>query len=97
MEAVQLDFYVTPWRAERFFESYQPAVARVLAYGAGGYVFLRADENPNHFMHISWWEDRRDFERYWLSDEMREMRRKLSGLYDLTSSLPHWSTFLERG
>ena len=34
MEVVQLDYHVTPFRAQRFAELYWPVVPRVLAYGA---------------------------------------------------------------
>jgi hypothetical protein len=34
MEAVQLDFVVTPFRAQRFVDLYHPAIRRPLSYGA---------------------------------------------------------------
>jgi quinol monooxygenase YgiN len=95
MEAVQLDFHVTPMRAERFWQAYRTAVPRVLAYGASGYVFFRTEDDPDHFVHISYWEDRAGFERFWLSEEMREMRRKLTGFYG-QPLLAHWGTILDQ-
>jgi quinol monooxygenase YgiN len=94
-EALQIDWHATPMRAERFLERYLPAVSRVLAYGASGYVLLRLEEDSHHFVHISYWEDRADFDRYWFSHEMRAVRESLAGLHE-QPVLPHWNAVLER-
>jgi quinol monooxygenase YgiN len=95
MDAAQVDFRTTPFRAERFLERYRPAIARVLAYGAGGYLFYRSEEDPQHFVHISFWEDHSSFDRYWFSAEMRETRQSIAGLYE-QPLLPHWNVVVER-
>jgi quinol monooxygenase YgiN len=96
IQAVQLDFHVTPLRAERFYATYRTVVARVLAYGARGYVFFRTEDDPDHFVHVSYWHDQADFDRFWLSQEMRDTRRKLIGMYG-QPLLPHWTTVLDQG
>jgi quinol monooxygenase YgiN len=96
MEAAQVDFHTTPFRAERFLERYRPAVARVLAYGASGYLFYRSEEDPQHFVHLSFWDDQRAFDRYWFSPEMRETRQSVAGLHE-QPVVPHWSSVVERG
>jgi quinol monooxygenase YgiN len=96
MSAMQIDFHVTPLRAERFLERYRPAIARVLAYGAKGYLFYRGEEDPDHFVHLSFWEDRSGFDRYWFSHEMQEIRQQVSGLHD-QPVLPHWGFVVEQG
>jgi quinol monooxygenase YgiN len=93
---VHLDFHVTPFRAKRFAELYGPAIARVLAYGATGYMFYRADEDSDHFVHASTWQDRADFQRYWYSREMQEVRQRIAGLYG-QPLLPVWHTIIDRG
>jgi quinol monooxygenase YgiN len=95
MEALQLDYHTTPFRAQRFLELYTPAIARVLAYGARGYVFYRTEEDPDHFIHLSFWDDRTDFDRYWFSREMREVRERTAGLYG-QPVLPVWNLVLAR-
>jgi quinol monooxygenase YgiN len=95
MDALQLDYHTTPFRAERFLEHYTPAIARVLAYGARGYVFYRTEEDPDHFIHLSFWDDRSDFDRYWFSREMREVRERIAGLYG-QPVLPVWNLVLAR-
>ena len=94
-EVVQLDFHVTPFRVERFYETYLPAVALVLEYGAQGYSFYRTDEDPSHFVHISYWDDRKKFDRYWMSREMRAIRTAIVGMHDHLL-LPHYGAVLER-
>jgi quinol monooxygenase YgiN len=96
MEAVQIDFHTTPFRADRFLQLYRPAIARVLAYGASGYAFLRSEEDPQHFVHLSFWEERDQFDQYWYSREMQEVRQSVAGLYG-QPVLPHWNGVVERG
>ena len=96
MDAVQLDYIVTPFRDQRFVDLYRPAIARPRTYGASGYLFLRAEEDSSHFVHISFWEDRADFDRWWFSREMQEVRVAVAGLHG-QPVLPHWHTVLERG
>ena len=95
IEAVQLDYVVTPFRAQRFVDLYRPAIARPLSYGATSYLFYRSEEDPDHFVHMSFWEDRTGFERWWFSREMQQVRVAVVGLHD-QPLLPHWHTVLER-
>jgi quinol monooxygenase YgiN len=96
IEMVKLDFHLTPLRAEKFAALYRPIVPRVMAYGAQGYAFYRSEEDSDHFVHASLWEDRSDFQRFWFSREMTDMRQKTNGLYG-QPLLPDWSTILDRG
>jgi hypothetical protein len=47
-------------------------------------------------VHLSFWEDRAGFQRWWLSHEMQEIRVAVSGLHG-QPLLPLWNTVLERG
>jgi quinol monooxygenase YgiN len=93
---VMIDYHLTPFRAERFAVLYRPIVARVLAYGAKEYSFYRSEDDADHFVHTSLWENRADFQRFWLSREMQETRQKTSGLYE-QPVIPGWVTILDRG
>ena len=95
MEAAQLDFHLTPFRAQRFVDLYRPAIARPLSYGATGYLFYRSEDDSDHFVHMSFWEERAGFDRWWLSREMQQIRVAVSGLHG-QPLLPHWHTVLER-
>jgi heme-degrading monooxygenase HmoA len=96
MDAVQLEYSVTPFRAQRFVDRYRPAIARPLSYGARGYVFYRSEDDSDHFVHMSFWDDRADFDRWWFSHEMVAVRTAIVGLHD-QPLLPHWNTVLEQG
>jgi heme-degrading monooxygenase HmoA len=89
-----IDYHLTPFRAQRFFDLYRPVVPRVLAYGAKGYSFFRIEEDADHFVHTSLWEDRADFRRFWMSREMEAVRQRIIGLYE-QPVIPAWSTVLE--
>ena len=93
---VSIDYHLTPFRAERFYSLYRPIVPRVMAYGAKGYSFTRYEDDSDHFVHSSYWEDRADFQRFWLSREMQEIRQATGSLYE-QPVIPGWSTILERG
>jgi quinol monooxygenase YgiN len=96
MNMVHLDYHVTPFRAQKFAELYWPAVPRVLAYGAKAYMFYRSVDDADHFVHASIWEDKADFQRYWFSREMQELRERIAGLHG-QPLLPTWNTILEQG
>ncbi len=95
MEAVQLDFVVTPFRAQRFVDRYYPAIRRPLSYGATGYVFYRNEDDSAHFVHMIYWEDRAGFQRWWLSQEMQDIRVAVSGLHG-QPVLPVWNTVIDQ-
>jgi hypothetical protein len=96
MDAVQLDYVVTPFRAQRFVDLYRPALARPLSYGASSYLFYRSEDDSDHFVHMSFWEDRSGFDRWWFSREMQAVRVAVSGLHG-QPLIPHWHTLIDRG
>ncbi|HZO60662.1 MAG TPA: antibiotic biosynthesis monooxygenase [Solirubrobacterales bacterium] len=96
MDLVQLDFALTPFRAQKFVDLYRPAIQRPLSYGATGYLFYRSEDDADHFVHISFWEDRAGFQRWWFSQEMQDIRVAIAGLHG-QPLLPKWSTLLEQG
>ena len=95
IDAVQIDYHVTPFRAERFYELYYPAIRRPLTYGATQILFYRSEEDSDYFVHMVMWEDRAGFERWWFSQEMQEMRVTISGLHG-QPLVPRWNTILEQ-
>ena len=95
MDVVQLDYEVTPFRAQKFWDLYYPAIKRPLSFGATKILFYRSEEDPDHFVHLIFWEDRAGFQRWWFSQEMQQMRVKVSGLHG-QPLLPKWNTVLEQ-
>jgi hypothetical protein len=96
IEAVQLDYALTPFRAQKFVDLYHPAIKRPLSYGATGYLFYRSEEDSDHFVHMIFWEDRAGFHRWWFSQEMQDIRVAISGLHG-QPLLPKWNTIVDRG
>ena len=65
-----IDWRVHPFRAERWYETWEPAAERAMSFGAKAWSLTRSIEDPLLFRQSSVWEDRTDFERYWYSDEV---------------------------
>ena len=92
-EVCVLDWHVAPFRADRFLDAWEPAAARMPAYGAKSWSLTRAIDDPLSFQQTSIWEKRSDFERYWYSDEIEQVRASVIDLYDIPL-LPTWHTLV---
>jgi quinol monooxygenase YgiN len=92
-EVCTIDWHVTPFRAEPWLELWEPAAARVLAFGATSWSLTRAIDDPLHFTQTSVWESREDFERYWFSEEIAAVREQVLGYHDLPVQ-PAWHTLV---
>ena len=88
-EICYIDWHVNPWRADRWFETWEPAVKRALAFGAKSSTVTRSHDDPLLFRQTSIWDDRADFERYWFSDEISAARERVMEWYD-KPLLPGW-------
>ena len=88
-EVCNIDWHVTPFRADRWFEAWEPAAARAPSFGAKSWTITRAIDDPLHFRQTMVWESRSDFERYWFSEELETARARVIDLYD-KPLLPTW-------
>ena len=88
-EVCTLDWHIAPLRADRFLDLWEPAAARMPAYGAKSWSLIRAVDDPLAFQQTSVWEQRSDFERYWFSDEIAAARESIVGFYDIPL-IPAW-------
>ncbi len=93
MEVCTIDWHVAPFRADRFLDLWEPAAARMPAFGAKSWSLIRAVDDPLHFQQSSTWERRADFERYWLSDEIEAARAQIIDFHDIPV-LPAWHTLV---
>ena len=75
MHVNNIDWHVTPFRADRWFEIWRPALDRALAAGATACYLTRDVDDPLHFRQVSVWESKEDFEAYWASDEISALRQ----------------------
>jgi hypothetical protein len=88
-EVCVLDWHVAPFRADRFLDLWEPAAARMPAFGAKSWSLTRSTDDPLAIRQTSVWERRSDFERYWFSEEIETARAAVIDLYDLPI-LPAW-------
>jgi hypothetical protein len=88
-EVNRLDWHIAPFRADRWLDHWEPAAAKMPAYGAKSWSLTRAIDDPLAFQQTSIWESRSDFERYWFSEEIETVRAEIIGFYDIPL-LPTW-------
>ncbi len=92
-EVCTLDWHVTPFRADRWLDLWEPAAARMPAFGARSWSLIRSIDDPLHFQQTSVWDRRSDFERYWYSDEIEAARATAIDLYGIPI-VPAWHTLI---
>jgi len=93
IDVVYIDWHINPFRADRWYEIWEPAAARVMAFGAKGWSLTRNVEDPLHFRQAAIWENRGDFERYWYSDEISALREEAFNYFN-KPILPVWHVLL---
>ena len=85
-EVCTLDWHVAPLRADRFLDLWEPAAAKMPAYGAKSWSLIRAIDDPLAFQQSSVWEQRSDFERQrHLWGERESVRGEISDLMGQTA------------
>jgi hypothetical protein len=77
-----IDWHIHPFRADRWYAGWAPAIDRCLAFGAKSYSLTRSIDDPLHFRQTTVWSDPEDFERYWASDEVSAIREQIMNLYN---------------
>ena len=92
-EVCRLDWHIAPFRADRWLDLWEPAAAKMPAYGATSWSLTRAIDDPLAFQQTAAWDKRSDFERYWFSTEIEEARASILNLYDIPL-LPTWHTLV---
>jgi len=95
-EVSVIEWKITPFRADRWLDIWEPVAARMPAFGAKSWSLIRSTENPLSFVQTAVWEDRADFERYWYSDVVAAAREEAIDLYD-KPVLPVWHTLIAAG
>jgi quinol monooxygenase YgiN len=88
-----IDWHAAPFRAERFFEAWEPAAARAAGFGARSWSLTRSEDDPLLFRQTTVWADKADFERYWYSDEVSAAREAALQLFQ-KPVLPQWHTLV---
>ena len=96
MQLVEVNCIVNPFRGDRFEQAWRPHAESALDYGASSYAFLRSKDDRLHFRQLSYFDERLDWDRYWLSEEISEARAELSGWYQVPI-LPTWHSVVDKG
>lgn len=77
-----IDWHLHPFRADRWYAAWKPALERAGSFGATSWTLIRSENDPLLFRQISIWEDREQFERYWSSDEVVAARMEAQAYYN---------------
>ncbi len=89
-----IEWHIHPFRVDRWYEAWKPALERAASYGATSVSLTRSEEDPQHFRQTTVWDDRADFDRYWASDEVASARRLALDYYN-KPLLPGWHAPVE--
>jgi hypothetical protein len=80
---VQIPWYATVFRGERFERALMEIAPVALRYGATEYAAYRARDDQYKFLQMATFDDKLDFERYWLGDEFVAWRADYSSWYQV--------------
>lgn len=88
-----VNWHVNPFRADRWYQIWLPALQRAGSFGATRYSLSRSHDDHLHFLQTTVWNDREDFERFWSSDEVAKAREDALSYYN-KPLLPSWHVSL---
>jgi len=87
----EISWHITPFRAQKWIDLWEPAAAKAMEYGAIDWRIYRSTEDPLSFRQVITWNEKTDFENYWYSEELSAFREQIIDLYD-KPLLPLWCT-----
>jgi hypothetical protein len=93
---VTILWHVTPFRGDKFEETWTPAAAAALDYGATYWALMRSKDDPLEFTQIAQFKDKKTWERYWYSEEIAERRAEAQGTFGVPV-LPIWHRVVDAG
>src|SRR4029078_12910962 len=77
-----VNWHINPWRADRWYAIWMPALERAPSFGATSFSLYRSEEDHLFFLQTTTWENRGDFDRFWSSDEVAEARQAAFDIYN---------------
>ncbi len=89
-------WHANPFRGDKFEDAWRPAAAAALDYGASWWAFYRSKDDPLDFTQVAIFEDKRQFERYWYSEQLAEARAEASGFFEVPVT-PIWHRVVATG
>jgi hypothetical protein len=89
----KLYWHISPLRGQRWLDLWEPAAEKCTAFGAKSWSLTRDNDDPLAFEQTMVWADKADFERYWYSPEIAEIRASVIKWYDIPL-IPAWHTLI---
>ena len=80
---VHIPWYATVFRGDKFEVAMQEIAPVALRYGATDYAVYRGRDDRYRFLQMATFEDKFDFERYWLGPEFVEWRADYTSWYQV--------------
>jgi hypothetical protein len=87
---VMIRWVANPFRGDVFEEGWRPAAEAVLDFGARSWAFYRNTDGRLDFIQEAVFESKADFERYWYSERIAEVRAELAGKYQIPLLPTFW-------
>ncbi|MDQ6606889.1 MAG: hypothetical protein M3Z06_10140 [Actinomycetota bacterium] len=80
---VHIPWYATVLRHEEFGEAVAAVAPIALRYNATQYSVQRSLDDRYKILHMTWFQSKDDWYRFWEGPEMIEFRRRNSGRYQI--------------
>jgi hypothetical protein len=80
---VHIPWHVNPFRGDKFAEGWRPAAELAIDFGAVSWGLYRAIDGRLDFIQHAVFETKADWERYWYSEELRELRVEMQSYYNV--------------
>jgi hypothetical protein len=80
---VHIPWYATLFRGDQLEEALGQIAPLALRYGATDYRVYRSRDDAYKFLHMSTFEEKTDFERYWYADDFAQWRAEYSSWYQV--------------
>lgn len=80
---VHIPWYATMFRAEKLAVALKEIAPVALRYGATDFAVHRSRDDAYKFLHMSAFEEKVDFERYWYGEEFSTWRADYASWYQV--------------
>ena len=80
---VKIPWHINPTRGDAFEEAWAPVAEAALDYGATYWALIRAHEGRLDFEQHAIFGTKGDFDLYWYSEQVAEVRAQISGYYQV--------------
>ena len=93
---VHVPWYATVFRGDKLEAALAEIAPVALRYGATAYEVQRNRDDAYKFLHMSWFDDKEQWESYWYGPEMNRFRAANQSLYQVPI-LYSWNDLIVEG